>query len=148
MIQRKAGWEPSMTARGAHAPPRVGLSAARFTDEAQKHRRWSRWKAESANVASTRRGEQKAIWSVCATRGGVDTDGGNNDHQWNPNMPAPRDLIPNLSTPKNPFLFINHEMGYHKHSPIFQKNLKTHYHYIYIFFKKKKALEKNNFAIP
>jgi hypothetical protein len=30
----KAGWEPSLTANGAHAPPRGGLSAAGFAGEA------------------------------------------------------------------------------------------------------------------
>jgi hypothetical protein len=33
----EAGWEPSLTVRGAHAPPRGGLSAAGFAGKAQKH---------------------------------------------------------------------------------------------------------------
>jgi hypothetical protein len=62
-------WELFVTAREVHAPPRGGLSATGFADEAQKHRRLSRWKAGRTNMAPTHRREQRALWSVCASAG-------------------------------------------------------------------------------
>jgi len=37
-------------------------------------------------MALARRKEQRALWSVCATRGGAEAGGVNDECRWNPEM--------------------------------------------------------------
>jgi hypothetical protein len=57
-------WEPSVTAREVHAPPRVGLSASRNAGFARNHQWPKRWEAVGADVVATRQRERRTLWRV------------------------------------------------------------------------------------